>query len=513
MRPRCRRAWPPFVATLLILCSSAAAADGAQNSAIDAAFDRLHRGDPDGAYRQFEMLATADPHDLSAVHGLLWALGARTRWERGLVQAYEERLDRFIADAEGRHHLTASDVAVRFYLAQGYMLRARYRLDQDKGIWSAARDAARARTHIVAYLQQHPEHGDAYLTLGLYNYYVDIAPTIVRFVRTLLFLPSGDRTQGLDELRRAATTGRWFAAPAREALLEIYGRYEHRPDLARAAGEPLVAQYPGNLDFRFALADTLAHPAIEEYDRAADEYAAIVTRAREAVEPRKAAAMTARAQLGRGLALLHAWRLDEAVASLSDVIHREPAEPAWALPQARLLRGICRGLRGEPQWDQDLQAILGTPSMQPWHNAANAQRQRLARHITSGDATVLVALLPGNRAVVERRWQDAHTVYDAAAARYPQDWQVRYRKAWLHFAEGHVDDARASFEAILAARTDRTDWIRIDAMLWLARTYDLLGRRPEALSLYKAVVADARGGDAFQAARTGLLTPYRAPTR
>src|SRR5262249_40884269 len=162
---------------------------------------------------------------------------------------------------------------VRFYLAQGYMLRGRFRVEQDKGVWSAARDAARARSHIEAYLQRYPEHGDAYLTLGLYNYYIDIAPTFVRFVRALLFLPSGSREQGLAQLERAATTGHWLAAAAREALVEIYGRYEQRPDLARATAEPLLVQHPDNVDFRFALADSLAHPAIEQYDRAAGEYA------------------------------------------------------------------------------------------------------------------------------------------------------------------------------------------------------------------------------------------------
>ena len=32
--------------------------------------------------------------------------------------------------------------------------------------------------------------------LGLYNYYVDIAPTFLKVLRVLLFLPAGNRAEG-----------------------------------------------------------------------------------------------------------------------------------------------------------------------------------------------------------------------------------------------------------------------------------------------------------------------------
>ena len=47
-------------------------------------------------------------------------------------------------------------------------------------IWAASRDAARAKRFGEAYIKRHPEHGDAYLALGSYNYYVAIAPAFVK---------------------------------------------------------------------------------------------------------------------------------------------------------------------------------------------------------------------------------------------------------------------------------------------------------------------------------------------
>jgi len=55
-----------------------------------------------------------------------------------------------------------------------------------------------------------PEHGDAYFMLGAYNYYVEIVPSFVKLIRPLLFLPAGNRVEGLKQLERAYTQGPCF---------------------------------------------------------------------------------------------------------------------------------------------------------------------------------------------------------------------------------------------------------------------------------------------------------------
>ena len=48
---------------------------------------------------------------------------------------------------------------------------------------------------------------DAYFGIGLYHYYAAVAPPAARMLRWLLLLPGGDRTGGLDEMRRARAGG------------------------------------------------------------------------------------------------------------------------------------------------------------------------------------------------------------------------------------------------------------------------------------------------------------------
>ena len=43
--------------------------------------------------------------------------------------------------------------------------------------------ASKAKGYIETYLKQHPEDDDAYFVLGLYNYYVEIAPAFVKVLR------------------------------------------------------------------------------------------------------------------------------------------------------------------------------------------------------------------------------------------------------------------------------------------------------------------------------------------
>ena len=146
-------------------------------------------------------------------------------------------MDAFIADAEARHGRSATDDEALFYLGNAYFVRASYRFDHDKGVWGAARDGARSKRLADAYVKRHPEHGDAYFMLGAYNYYVEIAPAFLKLVRPLLFLPSGDRVEGLKQLERAYTQGSLFSFQAGMLLMEIYGSYEGRPADGVRVGE------------------------------------------------------------------------------------------------------------------------------------------------------------------------------------------------------------------------------------------------------------------------------------
>src|SRR6185295_18219180 len=112
--------------------------------------------------------------------------------------------------------------------------------------WGAARDGVKSKSYSESYLKVHPEHGDAYLPLGMYNYYVELAPAFFKVLRFLLFLPSGNRVEGLKQIERAGSQGSLFGPRADLLLVEIYSEFEGRAADAIATGERLQQRYPAN---------------------------------------------------------------------------------------------------------------------------------------------------------------------------------------------------------------------------------------------------------------------------
>jgi TolA-binding protein len=95
----------------------------------------------------------------------------------------------------------------------------------------------------------------------------------------------------------------------------------------------------------------------------------------------------------------------------------------------------------------------------------------------------------------------------------PDDWQVRYRRAYLLFARGDYDRAAAGFSAIVTSTARLPGCLKAAAMLNLAWTQDIVGRRQEALKLYKRVVDEHEQEAAAGSARLGIIAPYRGPVK
>ena len=159
-----------------------------------------------------------------------------------------------------------------FHAAFAYTLRSAYRFQHQRGVVSAARDGGKARGYIDDYLKRHPENADAYLVRGMYNYFVDLAPSFVHVFRFLLFLPGGDRTGGLKDIEFTAARGTYYSRLAQLQLVPIYGALEGRSPEALALGERLAAELPTSDDVAFAIADVYSSPSVENRERAARTY-------------------------------------------------------------------------------------------------------------------------------------------------------------------------------------------------------------------------------------------------
>jgi len=479
-----RRVLKSALLSALLLVSSAATAQ----DAVLAGYRKYYAGDRTGARQALEAVLVSNTRNLPARFGLLHILMRRADEERGVEKELEQHLDAFLADAEERHDgSNGQDFEAIFYLANGYMMRAQYRVNHDKGIWGAARDGAKAKRLIDTYIRRYPEHGDAYFTLGLYNYYVDIAPSFVRVLRLFLFLPGGNRVEGLKQIERAYSQGSLFAFPAGLILMEIYSTYEHRAADAVRVGERLFQEYPANPDVGMQLAEMYASPAIEDYGRAAAQYEGVLKR--ESARPSSQGPAKHSARLGLASMQQQQWRLQDAIAGLGEGIAEDPAEPVWVMPNLLLRRGNYRALMADPAAAEDARRVKSNARWKDFHKAADNQLAWLEKRRQSGEEAVYVALVPGNRLVAEKQWDQAASAYEKVRQQHPNDLQVRYRLAHLRFMRGDPAGAAGEF-AVLSETKSAPAWMRAASLLYLARAHDIAGRHAQAIRIYERILDD-----------------------
>ena len=489
-----------------LACAAPAAAQSVDDS-IGAGYLRLYGGDREGAFAYFERLHHADPSGLAAWFGLLLTADARAEFDDGIKPFLEQSIDAFLDAAAARYDRSHADAEALFYLAQGHLLRSKFRFDEDRGIFGAARDAARAKGFADSYLKQHPEHGDAYLALGMYNYYVDIAPTFIKVLRALLFLPAGDRSEGLRQLQRAANDGHLFAPLAQVVLADIYSSLEGRLREGIGIYESLVHRFPDNPDMRMELAEHYMDPIVERYDRAAEQYATVIDRSTGSSLEQLHARY--RATLGMASLRRNQWRLEEATAILTPVINLQPKEPAWVMPTFLLRRANYRALLNDAGAAADAKRVLADVKAAKFKKPAQRQLAFIEARRKTDEAAVYTALLPGNALVIEHRWDEAAAAYDTVAAAVPDNWQVRYRRAALEFARGNYAAAGRGFSEIAATTASVPAWLKAAALLNLGYTQDLAGRRGDAIKSYKRVVDEYENEASAGPARIGLISPYR----
>ena len=158
-----------------------------------------------------------------------------------------EDLDRVaIHKAEAR--VRAHQDLARSLLYEGfaYALRARLEGLHDRDL-PTARAGKKMRTLLLQALQLDPTLADAYLGIGIYNYFVDTLSSIVKFLSIFIGLPGGSRTEGLRQLQLCADKGELLSPEAKFYLAKDFSRNSERQyeKSIRLFGE-LKQQFPHN---------------------------------------------------------------------------------------------------------------------------------------------------------------------------------------------------------------------------------------------------------------------------
>jgi hypothetical protein len=492
---------PAHAGALLLVCAATLLA-GAMSSldAVDAppikgltnapllvrAYDLVYDADFAGADAELKRACGPAPAQACGVIGVAaqwWRIYADID-NRSYDNAFKTRLNAVIAAGEQWVAREPQRAEAWLYLGAAYGVRVQYH-GQRYEFLSAARDGKRIKYSLEKALALDPGLDDANAGLGLYQYYADIAPAVLKVLRWFMGLPGGDRVKGLAQLQRARTYGVLLKAEAAYQLHLVDIWYENKNGEALELLAELHAKYPHNPIFLLNAAQV---HEIYRSDRSAalTIYRELVDGARSgALREPVLAEMSGR--LGAAAQLAALAEPDRAIEELRVVIERKPAAPYGAVAQAQLDLGRASdqlGLRGQAIAAYRA-ALAAVPPGDP-REVRKAAQQGLSRtpdRITA-DATRLS--LEGWRAFERGDATAALAALDAAVQLRPDDGVHRYRRGRVLAAKPDRARARSDFERALQVRPLPPPPFVAASYYELGAIFEASSDRARAITMYES---------------------------
>lgn len=418
---------------------------------------------------------------------------------------FQARVDATIAAAEAWTRREPQRAEAWFYLGGAYGTRVQWRVLRGERL-AAARDGRRIKEALETALALDPELHDAWFGIGLYHYYADVAPSAVKMLRWLLFLPGGDRVQGLQEMLRARNRGALIRDEADYQLHLIDLWYERNAGRALTLLEGLRQRHPGNPHFLELIAevqDTYQH------DRTASlrSWRALLDAARQQKVELADMAET-RARLGMALQLDRLFETDKAIEHLRAVVAARPEAPFGAVALAQLQLGQALDRMGERS--EAMTAYRAALALTPPNDPLNiVPRARAGLREGPGVPAQAYRLsLEGWRALERGNIAAAARSINRSLELRPDDPVTRYRQARLLEAQHDETRALAVLEALVRERVTTPPTIYAEACVDAARLHEQRGAPDRAIELYRnartVFGADQRTKDAAAGALARL---------
>ena len=241
-------------------------------SATPAILDNIYSGRTDVATTQAKQLQGQYPENplgyLLEAEALWWKIWcASAEFKYGMTMArHRERLeaDQPYLDLTTKAYKLAEESIhkhdsgeMRLYAGMADGLAARlYGLRGEAR--ASARAGVRARESFLKALALDPTLVDAYMGLGLYNYYVDTLSGLARVLRFFMGIPGGSKQEGIRQLQRAIAGGQLSPPLARFYLALSLHNYDQKFEEALVVIGPLVEKYPENPAFQLMQGDLYA---------------------------------------------------------------------------------------------------------------------------------------------------------------------------------------------------------------------------------------------------------------
>ncbi len=431
---------------------------------------------------------------------------------RALDPTFRDQVNAAISAGEAWVAREPEHAEAWFYLAGAYGARAQWRVLRVERL-AAARDGKRIKDALERALALDPDMADAWFGIGLYRYYADIAPTALKMLRWLLFLPGGDRVEGLQQMARAREQGQLVRGEADYQLHVIDLWYEKRFDEALDLLRGLRARYPASPLFPQLIAeveDVYFHDATASLR----SWRGLLVSA-EQNQVHEPALAVVRARIGIAAQLDRLYETDRAIEQLQVVVASAPRAPYGALAEADLRLGLALARMGDRAASVAAlrQALAATPPDDPGRVKDRA-RAALRQPIDAQAAEAHRLSIAGWRAVERHALDEAAPALALALALRPADPVTLWRRARLFAARRDEGAALADYERVILARTATPPTFLASAFLEAARLRDRRGDHARALQYFRAA-RDTWGADqqTKDAAARALLRRTKSNSR
>lgn len=491
---------------IFLACATPARADLTHGAELAAVYDAVLAGRFELAERS--LANTCPPAPIEACRAMsvaiLWWRIALNPENRTLDEAIERDAAAAIDAAAAWTRREPGRAEAWFYHAAAHAPLVQWRLMRGQRL-TAVREASRVKSSLERALDLDPTLHDARFGIGVYRYYAGIAPAALRMLRWLLWLPGGDREEGLRLMEEARQRGQLLRGEADYQLHFAYLWYENQPERALELLQGLHARYPDNPLFLLRLAE-VQRDYFDDYHASLSSWNTLLTRA-DGGELATAGVAAVHARLGLAETLDRMFRTDQVFDVLAPIVRAAPNDPPDGLARAYLQIAAAHDRLGDRQ-----QAITAyeaarrhAPSGEPGARLRELAAEGLQEAPDRQSADAYRLSVDGLRALEQGRSREAVSLLARSIALEPDDAVAQYRYARALSDAGQVVNAIAVLESLAMAQPAAPSFVHASAIVDLAALIEASGDRTRAIDLYRQAL-EVRGGapDARTAATRAL---------
>lgn len=217
------------------------------------------------------------------------------------------------------------DITSLFYKTASNALRS-FMEGYRNSWWDSAKSGKEMRKYALKILEIDPNNADALYFLGTYNYFADILPASQKLFRILLFIPGGNKKNGLKQIQIAAENGCYTKIEATQTLLLIYIHFQQNCEEAKPYAISLIKQFPNNPYFKFLL--TYCHYKEQKWNLCTDILSDIPIKFNY-LKKSGYAALLYEIEYRLARCYMHQDQFEKSIMLLTDLINERPTQPLW----------------------------------------------------------------------------------------------------------------------------------------------------------------------------------------